>query len=189
MSVASRPTAILDACVLYPAPMRDLLLHIADAGLYQPKWTDQIQHEWTRNLLKNRPDLKSEQLQKTVAAMKDAFPDATVTHYEALIESIYLPDTDDRHVVAAAIRSHADLIITANLKDFPNSYLSQYDFVAQHPGGFVVDLMALNPDIVLQAFSTQVATLKKPPKTVHQVLEILRINGFDRTVTQLLTMV
>ena len=81
------------------------------------------------------------------------------------------------------------MILTANLKDFPNSYLSQYDLVAQHPDQFVVDLMGLNPSVILQAFLAQVATLKRPTKTAQQVLDILRHNGFEMTVDRLLALI
>ncbi len=83
--------ALLDACVLYPAPIRDLLLNLADVELYTPKWTDQIHQEWTRNLLLNRPELKATQLERTTQAMNKAFPDANVVRYEALIDSLTLP--------------------------------------------------------------------------------------------------
>lgn len=104
MIYLTSPVALLDACILYPAPLRDLLLHIADRGLYRPKWTDKIQEEWTRNLLLNRPDLLAVQLQKTTDAMNRAFPDATIRNFEPLIASLTLPDAHDRHVLAAAIR-------------------------------------------------------------------------------------
>ena len=158
-------TALLDACVLYPAPIRDLLLYLADAGLYMPKWTDMIHEEWTRNLLINRPDITADQLLRTTRQMDRTFPDATVHHYEALINSINLPDPDDRHILAAAIRGQAHVIVTANLKDFPNDYLSQFDIEAQHPDKFITYLLELNPEEVLQAFQAQVANLKNPPKT------------------------
>ncbi len=110
--------AVLDACVLYPAPIRDLLLNLAELDLFKPKWTSFIQDEWLRNLLSNRKDLTREQLNKTIAAMNRAFPDSLVEHFEPLIDSLELPDPKDRHVVAAAIRVNADVIVTANLKDF-----------------------------------------------------------------------
>ncbi|WP_373515171.1 hypothetical protein [Persicitalea sp.] len=73
--------AVLDACVLYPAPIRDLLLNLADFDLFAPKWTDEIQKEWTRNLLANRPDLLSSQLNRTIEAMNKAFPESNVKNY------------------------------------------------------------------------------------------------------------
>lgn len=102
--------AVLDACVLYPAPLRDLLLSLAADGLYRAKWSQQIHDEWTRNLLKNRRDLTAEQLQRCCTCMNTAVPDSLVTGYEDLIDSITLKDPDDRHVVAVAIRSNADSI-------------------------------------------------------------------------------
>lgn len=174
MIQALRLTALLDACVLYPAPVRDLLLHLADAGLYMPKWTDRIHDEWTRNLLLNRPDLTAGQLQRTAEAMNGTFPDATVQQYEALIRSIDLPDPDDRHVVAAAIRSQSQVIVTANLKDFPTDYLSQFDIEARHPDEFISNLLELSPVEGLLAFQAQVANLRNPPKTAQNVIQTLR---------------
>ncbi|MET3877355.1 PIN domain-containing protein [Chitinophaga sp. OAE865] len=113
--------AVLDANVLYPAPIRDILLHLADAKLFQPKWTDLIHDEWIRNLLINRPDIKSDSLKKARTAMESAFPDAHVSSYESLIDEITLPDVDDRHVLAAAIKSRATIIVTNNVKDFKNA--------------------------------------------------------------------
>ncbi|GAB3719440.1 PIN domain-containing protein [Spirosoma flavus] len=157
---SSRFVALLDACVLYPAPTRDLLLNLADFELYIPKWTDQIHEEWTRNLLLNRPELNANQLQKTVKAMYNAFPDANVEHYEQLISSINLTDKDDRHVLAAAIRCQATIIVTSNLKDFPNDYLKLFDIEAQHPDHFIAYLIDLNPKKSIKAFHQQVTYLK-----------------------------
>lgn len=181
--------ALLDACVLYPAPMRDLLLNLADAGLFIPKWTDQIHDEWTRNLLFNRPDLLAVQLQKTTDAMNSAFPDATITNYETLISVIHLPDPDDGHVLAAAICGKAQVIVTANLKDFPKAYLSQYKVEPQHPDQFISKLIEANTMSALQAFNTQVANLKNPTKTPAEVLQTLRRVGLEQTVDRLSTLV
>lgn len=177
--------AVLDACVLYPAPIRDLLLNLADFNLYTPKWTDEIQEEWTRNLLLNRPDLTKEQLQKTIDAMNKAFPDANVRNYEAIITSLHLPDRNDCHVLAAALRCQAEVIVTANLKDFPNEYLNQFDIEAQHPDYFIANLIDLNPKKALQAFQQQVSNLKKPPTSEIQVLETLKKVGLKITSTKL----
>lgn len=111
-------TVLYDACVLYPAPLRDLLMHVAVTDLYRAKWTDAIHDEWTRNVLENRPDLKPEQLQRTRELMNAHVRDCLVTGYETLIEAVTLPDPDDRHVLAAAIRAGADLIVTFNLGIF-----------------------------------------------------------------------
>ena len=113
-----RYTVIFDACVLYPAPLRDILLRLATTGLFTAKWTDQIHDEWIRNAVKKRPELK-DKLPRTRELMNRAVPDSLVTGYEFLIESLELPDSNDRHVLAAAIRSGAQAIVTFNLKDFP----------------------------------------------------------------------
>ena len=118
-----RFTALLDACVIYPAPIRDLLLNLAEQELYNPVWTKEILEEWKVNLLANRSDLKRISLDKTEMDMNSAFPAANIHSYESLIEGIELPDPDDRHIVASAIRGRADVIVTLNLKDFPSEYL------------------------------------------------------------------
>lgn len=90
MLYSSRFSAILDACVLYPAPIRDILLCMAEQGLYRPKWSALIQKEWKRNLLKSRPDLKKIRLDRTSELMNNAFPDAEVQHFENLIQNLEL---------------------------------------------------------------------------------------------------
>lgn len=177
--------ALLDACVLYPAPIRDLLLNLADVELYSPKWTDQIHQEWTRNLLLNRPELTADQLKRTTQAMNKAFPDANVVHYEALIDSLALPDPDDRHVLAASIRCQADILVTANLKDFPSAMLSLFDLEVQHPDEFIANLINLDSRRALIAFDQQVSYLKKPPMTPEQVLESFKNVGLKATADRL----
>jgi len=114
-----RYTAILDACVLYPAPLRDLLLSFAAEGVFDARWTRQIEQEWVSNLLAKRADLSADQLARTVQLMRQAVEDCLIEDYEYLIEVLHLPDPDDRHVLAAAIVGHADAIVTFNLKDLP----------------------------------------------------------------------
>ncbi len=112
-------TAVYDACVLYPAPLRDFLIRLGLSGRFRARWSAQIHDEWKRNLLLNRPDLTAEQLNRTSALMDRAIPDALVTGHEELIAGLTLPDIDDRHVLAAAIRCNASVIVTFNEKDFP----------------------------------------------------------------------
>jgi len=178
-------TAILDACVLYPAPVRDLLLQLGSSYLYKPMWTDLIQDEWVRNLLLNRPDLSQEQLQNTVTLMNRIFPDSNVENFEELIPAFTLPDQGDRHVLAAAVRCQADVIITFNLKDFPAEYISRYDIEVQHPDIFISTLLDLNPAEALKAFRNQVSMLKKPPKSGLQVIEMLRKLELHQTCEKL----
>jgi hypothetical protein len=183
---SARFTAVLDACVLYPAPIRDFLLHLASAELYTPKWTDRIHDEWLRNLIVNRPDLEAAKLERTIKEMKKAFPDSSVEKYESLILSLHLPDEDDRHVLAAAIRCKADVIVTFNLKDFPTKDLVQFDIEAQHPDLFISNLIDLNPEKSVAAFLKQVSLLKNPPKSETQVLESLKKCGLEIASAKLL---
>ncbi len=99
--------AFFDANVLYPSGLRNFLMHLALTGVFRTHWSAQVHEEWMRNLLKNRPDLSRNKLERTRHLMDKALPDALVTGYEQLMDSIDLPDRDDRHVVAAAIRCGA----------------------------------------------------------------------------------
>lgn len=112
------PTVLFDACVLYPAPLRDLLMRLAATDLFRARWSDAIHDEWIRSVLTQRPDLEA-QLARTRQLMDAHVMDCLVTGYEPLIDTLGLPDPGDRHVLAAAIIGRADLIVTKNLRDFP----------------------------------------------------------------------
>ncbi|HHL7586578.1 PIN domain-containing protein [Klebsiella quasipneumoniae] len=176
---------VLDACVLYPSMLRDLLMHLGKTGLYQPKWTDLLHAEWQRNLLMNRPDIKAEQLKRTEMLMNKAFGDACVTGYESIIDGLNLPDRDDRHVLAAAIRSDSEVIVTYNLVDFPSKNLVEFDIEALHPDEFLSDLFDLNHALVLEAVRMQRSHLRNPPLTPDQFLQSLLQLGLPKTVTEL----
>lgn len=136
---------VYDACVLYPAPLRDLLMRLAVKGLVRARWTEQILDECFRNILAKRPDLNASSLQRTRDLMNQSIRDVMVTGHEGLISSLELPDRDDRHVLAAAIRAGAQVIVTANLSDFPDHKLEAYSVEAQHPDEFVLHLLDLAP--------------------------------------------
>ena len=112
-------TALYDSCVLYPAPLRDLLMWLGLSDLCRPRWSNDIHEEWIRSVLANRPDITRERLERTRDLMNSNVRDCLVTGYEPLIDGLTLPDADDRHVLAAAIRADADVIVTFNLTDFP----------------------------------------------------------------------
>ena len=158
-------TAVLDACVLYPAPLRDFLMHLALLDLFRARWTEEIHTEWSRNVLRQRPDLKQEQLQWTRELMNLHVRDALVKGYEHLIEELTLPDIDDRHVLAAAIHSQSDFVVTFNLRDFPAATLAAYRVKAIHPDSFVLTLFALDEERVHLAAERQRRSLKNP---LHQ---------------------
>ena len=176
---------VLDACVLYPSLLRDLLIRLGLTGLYQPKWSATIEDEWKRNLLVNRPDLPQQKIDRTAELMNTAVPDAMITGFEPLIESIDLPDVDDRHVVAAAVRSNAEIIVTLNLKDFPASALDAFGLEALHPDDFVMDLFDLDRALVLSAVATQRGNLRNPPMPIDDYLEAILRQGMAQTAKAL----
>jgi predicted nucleic acid-binding protein len=174
-------TAVLDACVLYPAPVRDLLLSLAHQGLYHARWSVDIQNEWIRNLLKNRKDISAQQLQRTAEQMAKAIPDAHITGYEAFIAKIELPDPDDRHVVAAALIGHADAIVTFNTRDFPPSILNPLGLEAQHPDDFVVNQLHLNLPESLKAVNAMRQRLSNPAHTASELIGTIERSGLPQT--------
>ena len=165
--------ALYDANVLYPAPLRDFLMNLALTGVYRARWSANIHEEWKRNLLLNRPDLSRVQVDRTSALMDAAVPDALVTDYEPLVEGLDLPDEDDRHVLAAAIKCNASVIVTFNLKDFPAAVLGRFDIEPLHPDNFIADLWDLDKAAVLEAAQRQRMSLKTPPHSVQEYLDRL----------------
>jgi predicted nucleic acid-binding protein len=174
-------TAVYDACMLYPAPLRDLLLWLGMSGRFRARWSAQIHDEWKRNLLKNRPDLKVEMLDRTSNLMDTAIPDSLVTGHEPLVPGLQLPDPDDRHVLAAAIRCGASVIVTFNERDFPANVLGQYGVETQHPDVFIENLFDLDPAAVVTAAQRQRAQLLRPPMTVDEFLQTLLRQGLVQT--------
>lgn len=181
----SQFTAIFDACVLYPAPLRDLLMHLALTDLFRAKWTNAIHEEWISSVLRNRPDLSRQQLERTRQLMNAHVRDCLVTDFEDLIPVLSLPDPDDRHVLAAAIRSRADVIVTFNLSDFPSRTLKKWGIEAQHPDDFINHLLDLDTELVCAAARTQRKSLKNPPLSVDDFLDRLEWQGLTQTVGEL----
>nr|WP_281272964.1 PIN domain-containing protein [Salinisphaera halophila] len=176
---------MFDACVLYPAPLRDFLLNLALTDLFAARWTERIHDEWIDNLLERRPDLARDRLERTRTLMNEAIPDSVVTHYEPLIEGLELPDPNDRHVLAAAIKAGAQTIVPFNLKDFPAKHLEPYDIEAVHPDAFIEYQMTLREGAVVTAAKAQRDTLKKPPISADQLLETLAAQGLVVTAERL----
>jgi len=174
--------AVLDANVLYPAPLRDLLMRLALADVFAARWSERIHDEWIRNVLKNRPDLTIEQLTKTKELMNSHIRDCLVLGHESLEAGLTLPDVDDRHVLAAAIKSNAQAIVTFNLKDFPESELDKYGVEAIHPDVFIQHQIDLNPGLVCQVVKHHRQALKNPPKTIADYLNTLETCGLVVTV-------
>lgn len=154
-------TVLLDACVFYSAPLRDLLLQLAFKGVFRGRWTDQIHDEWIRSLLKNRPDIDESALERTRAIINKSVLGGLVTDYEKLITTVSLPNPDDRHVLAAAISTQAQIIVTYNTKDFPSKILSNFGIEAQHPDSFLRYQFDLHPPVFLSCIKTIRERLKK----------------------------
>jgi PIN domain len=177
------PVAVLDANVLYPAVLRDLLMQFAVGGLFQARWTRQIEDEWTRNLLADRPDISATQIAITRTLMARVVPDARVHGHEPLIADILLPDPNDRHVLAAAVRTHASVIVTKNLRDFPPSALEPRGLVALHPDMFVMGLAAADPLKVIASVRSCRTRLVRPPVSIDRYLNILLRHELAATAT------
>jgi predicted nucleic acid-binding protein len=177
--------AVYDANVLYPAPLRDLFIRLAQAGLVRARWTETIHDEWVRNVLKNNPNLDVERLARTRSLMNEAVRDCLVTGYDDLIDSLSLPDPDDRHVLAAAIRARAEIIVTFNRKDFPMETLARFDVEAQHPDDFLVALLDLVPELFHATFRRQREGLRNPPRTTEELLATLESQGLRQAVARL----
>jgi hypothetical protein len=177
--------AFYDANVLYPSELRNFLMHLAMTGLFRAKWSAEVHEEWISNLLVNRPDLTRAQLQRTRDLMDKHAIDALVTGYEGLIPGLQLPDPDDRHVLAAAIRGRVDVIVTMNIKDFPDAVLDSFEIEAQHPDEFILHLLDLSPGAVLSAARAHRESLKNPPKNESEYLDTLERQGLTQTVSVL----
>lgn len=178
-------TVVYDACVLYPAPLRDMLVRLAVTGLFRARWTDDIHAEWIGNLQKKRQDIPETKLQQTRQLMDRAVPDCLVYGYEPLIESLNLPDPDDRHVLAAAIRAKAEVIVTFNGRDFPEEKLTEFDIYTQHPDDFIAYLYDLSPQTVVAVAKQQRACLTSPQISPEEFISILQKNQLSNVASYL----
>ena len=178
-------TVVYDACVLYPASLRDLLLRIAQSGIVRARWTERILDECFDNLAKNRPDIPPASLQRTRALMCEAVPDCLIAAHDLVSIAAQLPDPGDHHVLAAAVTSGAQAIVTFNLSDFPASALEALGIEAKHPDDFVLDSIGRRPAGVLAIIEQQAAALKNPPMSSARLLEILRERGLPQSVAKL----
>lgn len=174
-----------DACVLYPAPLRDLLIRIALSGIVRARWSEPVLDECFRNILTDRPDLNEQALERTRLLMRSVVPDCIVSGFDDLTHGLSLPDPNDRHVLAAAIHSGVQAIITFNLKDFPEEQLSRYSLEAKHPDDFVLESIDLAPGVMAQVVTEQAAALRKPPRTLTELLDTLRDQGLPASVARL----
>lgn len=181
----SKQTAVYDACVLYPAGLRSTLMYVGLTGLVHVRWSEAIHDEWMRNVLDDRKDITPEQLERTRSLMNAAIPDSLVVGYEPLIETLELPDPNDRHVLAAAIHAKAEVIVTFNGKDFPKAALTPHSIEKSTPDAFVLRLLQAHPIQVVDALRMDRMAKKRPPKTPEEYLNALIAQRLPRTSAEL----
>jgi predicted nucleic acid-binding protein len=169
---------VYDANVLYPNTLRDLLIRIAQLPhLVQAKWTDKILAEALDALRKNFPDISAEKASILRERINAAVRDCLVVGYEPLIEILDLPDPDDRHVLAAAIKVNAQLIVTRNLRHFPRGKLAPWGIRAKSPDDFVRDAIGIDAQAVWACVQQIVDSRTRRPVTVDDVLDELARDG------------
>lgn len=168
---------VLDACVLYPASIRDTLLSVAAEGCFIPFWSQLIHNEWQRNLLKNRDDLTQENLNYTSDAMDRSFHGSCFNDFHQLLDQMNLPDKDDNHVLALAVACGAEYIVTSNLKDFPENELAKYNVKTITPDQFLVKLFNQLDILVIEGLKAQRSRLKNPIKSEDEFVETLKNSG------------
>ncbi len=176
---------VYDACVLYPAPLRDFLMRLARTGLVRAKWSEAILDECFRSILASRPDLSAASLARTRDLMNRAVADCLVGGYENFVEGLTLPDPNDRHVLAAAICAGAQVIVTFNLKDFPAAPLASFGMEAKHPDDFVMDQIGLASGAIVNVIAEQAQALKNPTRSIPELLDTLRECGLVQSVATL----
>ncbi|MCP2319060.1 PIN domain-containing protein [Nocardia amikacinitolerans] len=176
---------VYDANVLYGNTLRDMLIRLARSGVVQAKWTNAILDETLRNLADKRPDIPASKLRRLRELIVGAVPDCLVEAYEPLIEGLKLPDPDDRHVLAAAIKVGAQVIVTANLRDFPPEQLAAWNIEARSPDEFVLDQIALDDRIVWACVQQIADSRRNPPESVDEILDALESAGLVESVAAL----
>lgn len=166
--------ALLDANVLFPQLLRDVLVSLAAGRAFEARWTNQIHAEWTRNVLKHRPDIAPATLENVCALMNENVPSCLVEGFEPLIEGLHLPDEDDRHVLAAAIHARSQFLVTLNRKDFPVRFSAAHGIQPIAPDPFLCLVLSDEPEKTLSALAKQRRRFQKPPLSPAEFLTALR---------------
>jgi len=179
------PVVVYDACVLFPATLRDLMLRLAAAGLVQPRWSERILDECFRNIRLKRPDLVEAALERTRAKMCAAFPDAMQTGEGPPAAATPLPDPDDLHVLATALAAGASSIVTFNLRDFPAKVLGPLGIQSMHPDDFVLARIEEAPGLVCAVVEGQALALRNPPTSSRVLASRLSVQGLPRSAARI----
>lgn len=178
-----RFTCVLDTNIIYPIDVRDLLIWFASFDLFKPKWSKHIFEEWAD--IMRRKEIPADEIKKRITKAQKAFPDALVENYKPLIDSFKLPDEKDRHLLAVAIKTNANVIVTNNIKHFPSEYLSQFGLSAKNADDFLTDTIDLNNELAVEAFRTLVLNRTNPNLNEFEVLDRFRNNGLVDTANYL----
>ena len=169
-----RFTAVLDTNVIYPIEIRDLLFWFAYAELYTVKWSQHIFDEW-EDVMRRR-GVSEPEIHNRMDRANQAFPDALVDNYDPIIQCLTLPDENDKHVLAAAIKANAHVIVTNNIKDFPSEYLANFGLSAKSADEFLADIIDLNQEKAVEIFRELVVNRRNPDLDEFQVLDAMRKN-------------
>ncbi|MDA9249807.1 PIN domain-containing protein [bacterium] len=168
---------LIDACVLYPTVMREVVLGVAAKGLFDPRWSPRILEEWARAARKIGP--QGETIARgEIAAITARFPRAQVQIPQGVEARLWLPDPNDIHVLTAAVGCSADAIMTVNAKDFPRNELADEGLQRVDPDGFLVDLAIQNPDAVQsvgEAVVTEARRLSGEPWEMRKLMRKARL--------------
>lgn len=152
--------ACLDACVLFPTVLREVLTGVAVLGAYQPIWSDRILEEWARATVKLGPGAEV-QARGEIAVLKAQFPKACVAPRDGDLARLHLPDENDIHVLASAIAGSADVIVTLNAKDFPRQTLGFEGLRRESPDEFLMAHWMETPQAVAQTVARVHATAQQ----------------------------
>lgn len=169
--------AFLDTCTLFGAYLCDTLLRLAEAEAFRPLWSADVLAELDR-ILRER-GLPEAAVTRRTSEMRRVFPDAEVTGYEPLIASMTC-DQKDRHVLAAAVRARAEVLVTFNLRDFPEGSTSAYDVQVVDTDSFLLDQLDLYPGFVMGSLQRQSHSYKRPATSLPDLLSRLAAAGVPR---------
>ncbi len=168
---------VLDACVLVPISLADTLLRVAEKQLFRPVWSRRILDETRAAIIRVHPDVEPSLIDRRIWHMNETFPGASVDKLEHIEEGLALPDPNDNHVLAAALRGHCQAIVTANLQDFPDEYLAEMGIEATSPDDFLLDQLDLATRPVLNSLWEQAEATAHPQLSIEEVLVSLARAG------------
>lgn len=175
---------MIDACVLYPTVMREVLLGCANAGLFEARWSVRILEEWARAAGKLGP-AEEVWARGEIAALGAKFPQAIVSYDDAQERQFWLPDPGDIHVLTAAVAGSCDGILTMNAKDFPKNILGDEALLRWDPDGFALLLLADAPDRVrgiAQDVLAEANRLSDAPWTMRALMKKARMPRFGKAL-------